>query len=130
MLQHLHPPRLALVLAGLLPLATFATGIGLLQPTQTRAATRITVLTHRTVVHINISNLAFTPAAIVISPGTHVIWTNKDDFQHTVTSDKGAWDSGPVNFQGRYARVFKTTGVFTYHCTIHPFMHGTITVKR
>jgi plastocyanin len=87
-------------------------------------------LKHRHTVHVNIHNLAFGPARIVVSPGTTIVWTNQDGFQHTTTSDKGLWDSGPIDPTASFKRVFKKTGTFTYHCTIHPFMLGTITVAE
>lgn len=88
------------------------------------------VLKHRRTVHVNIQNLAFGPARIVVSPGTKIVWTNQDGFQHTTTSDRGLWDSGPINSGAHFGRLFKKVGTFTYHCTIHPFMHGTITVSK
>ncbi|MBV9282439.1 MAG: plastocyanin, partial [Chloroflexi bacterium] len=62
--------------------------------------------------------------------GTRIIWTNDDGFQHTTTSDTGLWNSGPMNSGARFARVFNKAGTFAYHCTIHPFMHGTIRVTK
>ena len=32
--------------------------------------------------------------------------------------------------QRRYSFVFRRTGSFSYICTIHPFMHGAVTVRR
>jgi plastocyanin len=93
-------------------------------------SSRTVILKHRGTVHVTIQNLAFGPAHLVVSPGTKVIWTNRDGFQHTTTSDRGLWDSGPINSGASFARLFKKVGTFTYHCTIHPFMHGTITVSK
>jgi plastocyanin len=47
-----------------------------------------------------------------------------------VTSDKGIWSSGDVNSQRQFARTFAKAGTFPYHCSIHPFMHGTVTVRQ
>lgn len=107
---------------------TTAGGMHMLRPSV--QSSRTVVLKHRRTVHVNIQNLAFGPARIVVSPGTKIIWSNQDGFQHTVTSDKGLWDSGPINSGAHFGRVFKKVGTFTYHCTIHPFMHGTITVSK
>jgi plastocyanin len=92
-------------------------------------ATKV-VLLHKRVVHVDIQNLAFGPHTVVVSPGTKVVWTNQDGFQHTTTSDTGKWDSGPINSHGQFTQVFKKAGTYKYHCTIHPFMHGTIRVKK
>jgi plastocyanin len=93
-------------------------------------SSKVVNLKHRHTVHVNIQNLAFGPAHVVVSPGTTIVWTNQDGFQHTTTSDKGLWNSGPMNPTASFRRVFKKAGTFTYHCTIHPFMLGTITVSK
>lgn len=95
-----------------------------------KSSARAVILTHRRTVHVAIHNLAFGPKRIVVSPGTTIVWTNQDGFQHTSTSDHGLWDSGPINPNASFTHVFKTAGTFTYHCTIHPFMLGTITVAK
>lgn len=104
-----------------------AAGMTMSGPAQ---SSRTVVLKHRRIVHVSIQNLTFGPQRIVVSAGTKIIWTNQDAFQHTTTSDRGAWDSGPMNKGAQFGRVFKKLGTFTYHCTIHPFMHGTITVSN
>jgi plastocyanin len=88
------------------------------------------VLLHRRVVRVSIHNFAFGPARLEVSRGTRIIWTNTDSDPHTVTSDKGVWASDALDTGDHFARVFKQAGTFPYHCSIHPFMHGTIIVKR
>lgn len=137
--------RLALWLTSVLLGTAMATAVGM-SPSRVWAASntligmhmtqaggrssRTVVLKHRRTVEVNIHNLAFEPAKIVVSPGTKIIWSNQDSFQHTTTSDRGVWDSSPLDPGAHYARIFKKSGMFTYHCTIHPFMLGTITVAR
>jgi plastocyanin len=91
--------------------------------------TRTTFELHRSVVHLKILNFAFTPNRLVVSRGTHVIWTNQDSDPHTVTADHGAFSSQALDTGGRYTLVARRTGTFTYHCQIHPFMHGTLVVQ-
>lgn len=79
-------------------------------------------------VMVAIANFAFSPPAITVAPGTTVVWTNQDTAAHTVTADDGSWASGTLNQGATYSRTFTTVGTYTYHCAIHPFMHGTITV--
>jgi plastocyanin len=83
---------------------------------------------HQRVVHVKIMNFAFMPARIEVSPRTRVVWTNEDSDPHTVTTDKPGFSSQALDTGQSYARVLTTTGAFTYHCTIHPFMHGTVVV--
>ncbi|MGD0624212.1 MAG: copper oxidase, partial [Thermodesulfobacteriota bacterium] len=62
--------------------------------------------------------------------GTTITWTNKDVTAHTVTSDKsGDFDSGTINVNGTWPRMFPTAGSFPYHCTIHPSMKATVIVN-
>ena len=85
---------------------------------------------HQRVVRVSIANYAFRPARLVVSPGTRIIWTNKDGDPHTVTSTKGLWASDALDTDNQFVRVFKKAGTFPYYCAIHPFMHGTIIVKK
>jgi len=71
----------------------------------------------------------FSPARLEISAGTTVIWTNKTDTSHTVTGDDlGFEDSGPFGLGETYSQTFTKPGTYTYFCSPHPFMTGTIVV--
>jgi plastocyanin len=86
----------------------------------------------------------FSPSPTQISVGGQVTWTNNGPSIHTVTSDSGQWDSGLISAQGSggdpysgggsaggsYIRTFSQAGTFTYHCSIHANMKGTITVTE
>jgi plastocyanin len=74
-------------------------------------------------------NLAFVPGTITIQAGTTVEWTNNDPLPHSVTSDNGTIDSGLIGSGNRWRHTFTTPGTFTYHCTPHPFMKGTVVVR-
>jgi plastocyanin len=77
---------------------------------------------------VEIKNLAFNPASILIFEGTTVIWTNNESFTHTVTSDTNVFDSGNINSGQTFDFTFNELGTFEYHCAIHPQMRGEITV--
>jgi plastocyanin len=77
---------------------------------------------------VAIQNFAFMPAPLTIPAGTAVMWTNRDSATHTTTSDSGMWDSGMLATGKSFSFTFATPGTFTYHCAIHPTMHGTIVV--
>ncbi len=73
---------------------------------------------------------AFTPGSITVAVGDRVSWTNKTDAPHTVTSDGG----GPLNSATEqqnqtFSFTFTTPGTFAYHCSVHPYMHGTVVVN-
>lgn len=88
------------------------------------------VALHRRTVHVTISNFAFHPARLVVSPGTRVFWTNQDSDPHTVSATNGRWSSDALDTGDHYNRMFTAAGTLTYYCTIHPFMHGTLIVKK
>jgi len=77
---------------------------------------------------VTIADFQFTPASMQVAQGTTVTWTNNGPANHTSTSDTGAWDSGVLAPGKSFSFKFNTPGTFTYHCTIHPNMKGTITV--
>jgi plastocyanin len=56
--------------------------------------------------------------------------TNDDQVQHTWTSVSGpaSWDSGSLNPGATFSFTFTKAGSYSYKCSIHTFMTGTITV--
>ena len=78
---------------------------------------------------VSIINMSFSPVNLTVTAGSTVKWTNNDGMIHTVTSDNGSFDSGNLAGGASYSKTFSTAGTFPYHCTIHPGMTGTITVK-
>ena len=82
---------------------------------------------------VAISNFAFSPASTTVSAGASVTWMNMDSVTHTSTADPTSafiWDTGNISAGATSGPVvFNVRGTFTYHCNIHPFMHGTIVVQ-
>ncbi len=72
---------------------------------------------------------AYAPNPVNISVGGSVTWMNNDSTTHTSTADGGAWSSGSIAPGASYTKTFSSAGTFTYHCTIHPGMVGTVVVK-
>lgn len=79
---------------------------------------------------ITIQNFAFDPAALTVKVGTTVTWTNQDSVQHSATSDNGIFDSGLLSKGQSFSYTFSQAGEYTYHCSIHPKMVGSITVTQ
>jgi plastocyanin len=74
-----------------------------------------------------IVDFAFSPKKIEIGQGTKVKWVNKGDENHTVTSNSGGLlDSETLAPGDTYTKKFKDTGVFKFHCEIHPDMKGKV----
>ena len=75
-----------------------------------------------------ISSMAFSDPVITIKAGHTITWFNKDSITHTVTSDQGMWDSGDILSGNSFSLTLKQPGTYSYHCSVHPFMTGSITV--
>ncbi|HEV2672407.1 MAG TPA: plastocyanin/azurin family copper-binding protein [Gemmatimonadales bacterium] len=76
--------------------------------------------------------LVFSPNAITITVGTIVTWAWQGTTPaHNVTFANAT--GVPANIgdmtSGSAQRTFNTAGVFTYQCTNHPVMTGTVTVN-
>jgi plastocyanin len=95
------------------------------QPTTTGAASKVVQVK---IVEVN-NQYRFQPATLTIAKGTQVVWTNSSDAPHTVTSDTNAFGTtSNLNANQTFMTTFSTAGTFTYHCSIHTYMKGTITV--
>ena len=80
---------------------------------------------------VAIKNFAFDPASLTVKSGTVVMWTNQDGASHTIASDTGspvAFSSDSISSGASYSFTFTKPGTYTYHCSIHPTMKGTIIV--
>jgi plastocyanin len=75
-----------------------------------------------------IQNFAFSPASATVSSGATVTWTNNDSTTHTVTFDSGP-DCGRVAAGASVSAQFSVPGTYTYHCSIHSSMKGSVTVS-
>jgi len=75
-----------------------------------------------------ISNFTFTPATLAIRSGEKVRWVNVDAVAHTV--DLSGVVSSVLIRGDTYTQTFAAAGTYSYTCSIHPFMHGTIVVSR
>ncbi|MEO8562275.1 MAG: cytochrome c peroxidase [bacterium] len=73
----------------------------------------------------------FNPADIVVQPGAIVSFTNVDNDSHSATFDQAAVVGTPVFTSGtRTVQMPTSLGAYTYHCSIHAAMRGTVIVGR
>jgi len=77
---------------------------------------------------VGILDFKFTPAALTVKVGTTVVWTNNDAIAHTVNFMTGGINSNVLNHSEQFTHTFTTPGTYDYICSIHPFMHGSVTV--
>jgi len=80
-------------------------------------------------VQVAIDNFAFTPKVMAVKAGATVLWTNKDDIPHTVTSDNNVFSSPVLDTNQSFQFKFASSGKFAYFCKLHPKMTGVITVE-
>ncbi len=76
---------------------------------------------------------AYNPSQLVITPGTTVTFTNKDNANHTVTSTNGIFDSGKVTSGNTFTYTFNDLGTFYFFCNYHSTNsaeQGAILVKQ
>lgn len=82
--------------------------------------------------------LTFTPQTVKLVVGVNntITWTNNDNTNHTITFDSApsgvnlASLTDPNNLApgASFTRTLLTVGTYHYHCDIHSWMHGSITV--
>lgn len=78
---------------------------------------------------VEIMNFMFMPGSLTVPVGTTVTWKFDDSTDHTVSADDNSFASSPMANGQTFTHTFSTAGTVAYHCSIHPFMKGTITVK-
>lgn len=79
---------------------------------------------------VEIRNFAFAPNTMTVAAGTRVVWTNRDEEPHVVTSAGKQFASSPaLDTSDTYAVTFSRPGTYAYYCSIHPMMVGTIIVQ-
>lgn len=79
----------------------------------------------------NTTKTYYSPPTITVVIGVNntVTWINNDNAAHTVTATGGSFNSGNLNPGQSWTHTFTTPGTYTYSCSYHPWMTGTIIVK-
>jgi plastocyanin len=73
----------------------------------------------------------FVPAAISVTAGSTVTWTNHDNFSHSVAFLDGGIPAGPLVMKPGETTTFTfaSPGTYHYQCSFHPQnMQGTVVV--
>jgi plastocyanin len=86
---------------------------------------------------ISVINNSFSPGTKTVAVGATVQWAwnsctgdaynGQTCVSHSVTFDDGT--TSPTQDQGTFNRAFSAAGTYTYHCSVHAAMVGTITVQ-
>jgi plastocyanin len=78
---------------------------------------------------ISIKNFQYSPNPISVKVGAKVLVTNDDGTVHTLTADDKSFDTGDLDGGAAKPITISKPGKYTYHCTIHNYMTGTIEAK-
>jgi plastocyanin len=82
-----------------------------------------------TPVAVGIKEFKFSPPSLTVPAGTTVIWTNNDEWRHTITSPTGAFGSTGLSNGDTFAQTFRRPGTYQYFCSLHPRMQAEAIVK-
>jgi len=80
---------------------------------------------------IEIKDFAFNPQTITVKSGEKITWINRDEEPHTVVSvGKQFKKSSALDTDQTYTIVAGAPGTYSYFCSVHPKMTGTIVVTQ
>jgi plastocyanin len=119
-----------LLLAAVAIIAAACNGTGLAAygaPASTGATTTTTTAATAANTAI-IRGFSFQPGVLKVKVGAKVTWINGDKVAHTVTADNTSFASHDLHPGGSFSFTFTRPGTYAYHCSIHPFMHGSVVV--
>ena len=80
---------------------------------------------------IEIKDFAFNPQTITVKSGEKITWINRDEEPHTVVSvGKQFKKSSALDTDQTYTITVGAPGTYSYFCSVHPKMTGTIVVQK
>jgi len=80
---------------------------------------------------IEIKDFAFNPQTLTVKSGEKITWINRDEEPHTVVSvGKQFKKSSALDTDQTYTIVAGAPGTYSYFCSVHPKMTGTIVVEK
>jgi plastocyanin len=74
-------------------------------------------------------NAVFSPQTLTTNVGATVTWTNADSVVHSNVADAGQWRNDNIAVNGTFQFTFATAGTYTYKCTLHSGMTGSVIVR-
>lgn len=78
---------------------------------------------------VTIENQSFNPTNSIIKAGETVSFVNQSQADHNVIADDKSFSTGVIKPSNETTITFNNPGTFSYHCTLHPSMVGTIVVE-
>lgn len=77
---------------------------------------------------VTMGDYFFSAAAVTVSVGDTVTWHNSGQAPHNATGNNGTFSTGTIDPGSSASHTFNSAGTFSYICTIHPNMTGTVRV--
>ncbi|MGV8880458.1 MAG: plastocyanin/azurin family copper-binding protein [Sphingobacteriaceae bacterium] len=77
---------------------------------------------------VEIKDMKFQPAALLVHKGDTVIWINKDMVAHDITEENKAWASPALPSGVSWKKAITTNE--SYYCSIHVVMKGRLTIEK
>jgi plastocyanin len=96
------------------------------RPKKRRVARTDTTVRAASSTTVSIRDFSFAPSSVTINVGDSVTWRNTGDQVHTATG--GVFNTGNLSSGQSGSHTFSSAGTFSYKCTPHPFMTGTVKV--
>jgi plastocyanin len=115
------------VLAAIVPVVAIVTTVVTLQITSAPPSATATATANGNT--ISIKNFTFSPSPSKATSGRAITVRNADATAHTITADDGSFDTGHIEGGGRATITIDAPGTYSYHCDIHNYMTGKITVR-
>ena len=79
---------------------------------------------------VEVTRAGFTPNKVTVDYGDTVTWTNRDNADHQVVSDRGEFPASPVLAPNQtYSYTFLKSGSFGYRDPFNTKRHGTVVVR-
>ena len=80
---------------------------------------------------IEIKDFAFNPQILNVKSGEKITWINRDEEPHTIVSvEKQFKKSTALDTDQEFTITAGAPGTYTYFCSVHPKMTGTIIVEK
>src|SRR5437762_13378951 len=78
-----------------------------------------------------INDFAFNPQIITAKSGEKITWINRDEEPHTIVSvEKQFKKSSALDTDQEFTIAAGPPGTYTYYCSVHPKMTGSIVVEK
>ena len=82
-------------------------------------------------IRIEIKDFAFNPQTLTVKSGEKVTWINRDEEPHTIVSvEKQFKKSNALDTDQEFTITAGAPGTYSYFCSVHPKMTGTIVVEK